>query len=119
MAASVKTEVAALRRDVFAPDSVEKIFLGWRPKILGAADASYARRHKGPYRFIQKSVTASVAALKSDQQQRSPKINFREIFRVVRFSTFATVSATFSSLTPPQGIISTRLKAVLPEPCGI
>src|ERR1700730_737295 len=27
------------------------------------------------------------------QQQRSPKINFREIFRVVRFSTFATISA--------------------------
>src|SRR6267142_3030591 len=27
------------------------------------------------------------------QPQRSPKINFREIFRVVRFSTFATISA--------------------------
>jgi hypothetical protein len=27
------------------------------------------------------------------QQQRSPKIDFREIFRVVRFSTFATISA--------------------------
>ncbi len=26
-------------------------------------------------------------------EQRSPKINFREIFRVVRFSTFATISA--------------------------
>jgi hypothetical protein len=27
------------------------------------------------------------------RQQRSPKIDFREIFRVVRFSTFATKSA--------------------------
>jgi hypothetical protein len=27
------------------------------------------------------------------QQWRYPKVNFREIFRVVRFSTFATVSA--------------------------
>jgi hypothetical protein len=27
------------------------------------------------------------------QQRESPKINFREIFEVVRFSTFATVSA--------------------------
>jgi len=27
------------------------------------------------------------------QPQRSPKINFREIFWVVRFSTFATISA--------------------------
>src|SRR5882672_5323617 len=30
---------------------------------------------------------------KATQQQRSPKIDFREIFRVVRFSTFATISA--------------------------
>jgi hypothetical protein len=29
------------------------------------------------------------------QQQRNPKINFGEIFRVVRFSTFATISALF------------------------
>jgi hypothetical protein len=30
---------------------------------------------------------------KATQQQRSPKISFREIFTVVRFSTFATKSA--------------------------
>jgi len=29
---------------------------------------------------------------KAAQRQRSPKINFREIFGVVRFSTFATIS---------------------------
>src|SRR5258706_1895594 len=33
------------------------------------------------------------------QQQRSPKISFREIFRVVRFSTFATISARSGRLT--------------------
>jgi hypothetical protein len=31
------------------------------------------------------------------QQQRSRKIDFREIFRVVRFSTFATISANNGS----------------------
>jgi hypothetical protein len=30
---------------------------------------------------------------KATQQQKSPKINFREISRAVRFSTFATISA--------------------------
>jgi hypothetical protein len=34
------------------------------------------------------------AGVRATQQQRGPKINFREIFRVVRFSTFATISAT-------------------------
>ncbi|HEY6735576.1 MAG TPA: hypothetical protein VI256_17595, partial [Roseiarcus sp.] len=29
---------------------------------------------------------------KATQQQKSPKINFREISRAVRFSTFATIS---------------------------
>ena len=36
-------------------------------------------------------------ALKAIQQQRSPKINFREIFRGVRLSTFATISANNGS----------------------
>jgi hypothetical protein len=39
---------------------------------------------------LHKRLRTSVVALKSTQQQRSPKIDFREIFRVVRFSTFAT-----------------------------
>ena len=30
--------------------------------------------------------------LKATQRRRSPKINFRETFRVARFSTFATIS---------------------------
>jgi hypothetical protein len=47
----------------------------------------------GLYRFIQNRSRVSVVALKSDATARSPKINFREIFWVVRFSTFATISA--------------------------
>jgi len=34
-------------------DIVAKVFLGWRTKILRAADAFYVRRREGPYRFIQ------------------------------------------------------------------
>jgi hypothetical protein len=47
-------------------DIVAKVFLGWRTKILRAADAFYARRREGPYRFIQNRSLASVGALKSD-----------------------------------------------------
>src|ERR1700680_4759193 len=67
-------------------DIVAKVFLGWRRKILRAADAFYARRRC----FIQNRSRASVVALKSDA---AAKIDFREIFRAVRFSTFATISA--------------------------
>jgi hypothetical protein len=92
------SDLGARNREVrFTPDIVAKVFLGWRTKILRAADAFYARRREGPYRFIQDRSRTSVVALKSDAEQRSPKINFREIFRVVRFSTFATVSANTGS----------------------
>jgi hypothetical protein len=47
-------------------DIVEKVFSGWRPKIPRAADASSARRRKGPNRFIQNRSRTSVVALKSD-----------------------------------------------------
>jgi hypothetical protein len=45
---------------------VAKVFSGWRTKILRATDAFYARRRKGPYRFMQNRSRASVTALKSD-----------------------------------------------------
>ena len=37
----------------FVADIVAKVFLGWRTKILIAADALYVRQREGPYRFIQ------------------------------------------------------------------
>jgi hypothetical protein len=54
-------------------DIVAKVFLGWRTKILRAADALYARRREGPYRFIQNRSRASVAALKSDAAAEKSK----------------------------------------------
>jgi hypothetical protein len=90
-------------------DIVAKVFLGWRSKILRAADAFYAQRREGPYRFIQNRPRTSLVALKSDAAAEGPQINFREIFRVVRFSTFATESAhsrhaAMSVLSPLSGV---------------
>lgn len=44
-----------------------------REKILGAADAFYARRREGPYRFIQNRSRASVVALKGDAAAEKSK----------------------------------------------
>src|SRR5258707_704672 len=54
-------------------DIVAKAFLGWRKKILRAADAFYARRREGPYRFIQDRSRTSVVALKSDAAAEKSK----------------------------------------------
>jgi hypothetical protein len=54
-------------------DIVAKVFLGWRTKIPRAADAFYARRGEGPYRFIQNRSRTSVTALKSDAAAEKSK----------------------------------------------
>jgi hypothetical protein len=54
-------------------DIVAKVFLGWRTKILRAADAFYARRREGPYRFIQNRSRTSVVALKSNAAAEKSK----------------------------------------------
>jgi predicted phosphodiesterase len=71
-------------------DIVAKVFLGRRTKILRAADAFCAHRREGPYRLIQNRSRASAVALKGDAAAEKSKEQLREIFRVVRFSTFAT-----------------------------
>jgi hypothetical protein len=54
-------------------DIVAKVFLWWRTKILRAADAFYARRCEGPYRFIQNRSRTSVVALKSNAAAEKSK----------------------------------------------
>jgi hypothetical protein len=62
-------------------------------------------------RFVRDNVRDHIDSAKIDhgpsqprygtlQQQRFPIINFREIFGVVRFSTFATVSAQHVQVSP-------------------
>jgi len=53
----------ALVRRPLSADIVAKVFLGWRTKILRAADALYARQREGPYRFIQNRSRTSAVAL--------------------------------------------------------
>ena len=62
-----KTDLRPLNYDVrSSPDIVAKVFSGRRTKILRAADALYARRREGPYRFVQNRPRTSVVAPKSD-----------------------------------------------------
>jgi hypothetical protein len=61
-----------LKRPLLA-DIVAKVFLGWRTKIPRAADAFYARRGEGPYRFIQNRSRTSVTELKSDAAAEKSK----------------------------------------------
>ena len=77
-------------------------------KIFGAADAFYARRREGPYRFIQNPSRVSVVELKSDAAAETPKDQLREVFWVVRFSTFATISALFGHAGLPDDVRSSR-----------
>ena len=74
-----------------------KSLFGVTNENFRAADASYARRREGPYRFTQNRSPTSVVVLKSDPQLRSPKINFREIFGVVRISTCNNVGQKATS----------------------
>src|SRR6476619_5617102 len=64
----------------FCADTVAKVFLGWRTKILRAADAFYARRREGPYRFIQNRSRVSVVALKRDAAAEKPKDQLSRYF---------------------------------------
>ena len=54
-------------------DIVAKVFLGWRTKILRAANAFCARRREGPYRFIRNRSRASVVELKGDAAAEKSK----------------------------------------------
>jgi|SRR3954454_22415555 len=77
----------------FVPIVLQKSFYSDARKFLEPLMRFTSGDVRGPYRFIQNRSRAPAVALKAIQQQRSRQINFREIFRVVRFSTFATISA--------------------------
>ena len=54
-------------------DIVAKVFLGGRTKFFRAADAFYARRREGPYRFIQNRSGISVVAFKGSTAAEKSK----------------------------------------------
>src|SRR5882762_9183738 len=71
---------SACRHVCFWTDSVAKVFLGCRTKILRTADAFYVQRREGPYRFIQNRSRTSVAALKSNAAAERSKDQLRRDF---------------------------------------
>jgi hypothetical protein len=76
LAGGSKVSVGSKRASRVGPllaDIVAKVFLGWRTKILRAADASYARRREGPYRFIQNRPRVSAESLTSDAAAEKPR----------------------------------------------
>ena len=69
----------------FCADSVEKVFCGWRPKILRTADAFRARRREGPHHFIQKRPPVFVSTVEVFEAVGRLKIDFRRIFGAFDF----------------------------------
>src|SRR6476646_4000915 len=80
LAAQGRRTRASMNRPLWA-DFVAKVFLGWRTKILRAADALCARRCEGPYRFIQNRARTFVAALKSDAAAEKAKDRLSRDFK--------------------------------------
>ena len=95
-------------------DIVAKVFSGRRTKILRAADALCARRREGPDRFIQNRSRTSAAALKSNAAA-----DFREIFKVVRFWTFATISVKSRSRNLAAGCLLCPGERTSSSPVGM
>ena len=98
-------------------DFVAKVFLGWRTRILRAADAFCARRRERPHRFIQNRPGTSVVALKSDTAAEKSKDQLSRDFRVARFSTFATWGN--SGIEPDKGKGIALQERMRPASCGL
>jgi hypothetical protein len=76
-----------------AADIVAEVFLRWRTKIPGPLMRFTRGDVRGPYRFIQNRSRTYVAALNNAAEKFEDQLS--RDFRVVRFSTFATISALF------------------------
>ena len=68
-----------------------KRLLGRRSKFFRTTNAFRSRRYEGPHRFAPNDQGTSYRRYGVLQRPRRLKINFCEIFDVVRFSTFATI----------------------------
>jgi class 3 adenylate cyclase len=75
------------------PDKPSIAVLPWRTKILRAADASGARRREGTISLHPKLITDLRSGVESDAAAEKSKDRLSRDFWVVRFSTFATISA--------------------------
>jgi hypothetical protein len=92
-------------------DIVAKVFLGWRTKILRAADAFYARRREGPYRFIQNRSRTSVVALKSDAAAEKSKDQLSRDFPGRSIFDFCNNIGTLETFRDVRSSVANRGKA--------
>src|SRR3981189_2255838 len=68
--------------------------------MFRAADAFYARRREGPYRFIQNRSRISVVALKSDAAAEKPKDQLSRDFLGCSIFDFCNNIGTFETYQP-------------------
>jgi hypothetical protein len=92
-------------------DIVAKVFLGWRTRIPRAADAFYARRGEGPYRFIQNRSRTSVTALKSDAGAEKSKDQLWRDFLGCSIFDFCNNIGTFETCQPTLKMSANRGRA--------
>jgi hypothetical protein len=115
---------SGVARGPLMTDTVEKVFWGWRTKFSGAADAFRAQRCEGPRIASQKNDNRlSYRRYGASQRRSCPKISICEIFGVVRFSTFSTVSThsrlavnRFTRLGVPDRFAKLHQIGALPSP---
>ena len=81
-------------------DSVEKVFLGWRPKFSRTAEAFGVRRCEGPHRFTQKRPRTFVAALQSLATARMSKNQLSQDFRCSSIFDFCNNICQKQKFTP-------------------
>src|SRR5258705_4797701 len=93
------------------------VFLGSRTKILRAADAFYARRREGPYRFIQNRSRISVVALKSDAAAEKPKDQLSRDFLGCSIFDFCNNIGTFQTCRLRQPTPALMGRADMPRTC--
>ncbi len=79
--APVSDRIADIARGPFRADSVEKVFLGRRPKFSGTTDAFRVRRFEGPHGFTKKRPRTFVAPLQSLAAARASKNQLSRDFR--------------------------------------
>jgi hypothetical protein len=83
------------------PIVLKKFFLGDERNFLGPVMRFVRGDVREPHCFAQKRPRTIVSALQSVAAVEAAKISFRKIFGIVRFSTFATVSANSGLILAP------------------
>jgi len=98
-------------------DAVEKVFFGWRTKILKTADAFRARRPEDPHRFIRKRPPAFVLAPEYLAAAAVPKKRLSRDFRCLSiFDFFDSIDPERKSRSASAVFGSSRFQELICQP---